>query len=128
MATSLPPSAPAVVNDTPDTDEYGTVVRPIGDVGVAALNNLANGQVTVGIAAVQLDATPLADRKGISIKAHPSNTGTIYVGADATVTTATGYPLAASQAVDLDLSDAHGVWAIADQAAQVAAILEIAGP
>lgn len=127
MSTEIPPSSPAVLDTTPDSDEWGTAVRPIGDVGIAALTNLATRQVTVGLAAVQLDATPLTSRKGLSIKGHPDNGGVIYIGADDTVTTATGYPLSAHEAVALDLSATHGVWAIADMADQTAAVLEIAG-
>lgn len=96
---------------------------PIVDEG---LPRWKTSQTTVGVAAVQLAATPLSIRKGVSIKALSSNSGSIFIGPNNSVTTSTGYELDASEALDMDLDYHAEIWAIADAAAQVVCVAEIA--
>jgi hypothetical protein len=77
-------------------------------------------RVAVGVAAVPL--TGLQKVHGHVIKAIcPGET--IYIGASAAVTTATGYPLSNGETLGLEVFDASTVYAIASAAAQSVAVL-----
>lgn len=51
---------------------------------------------------------------GVIVKALPTNTGTVYVGDSAGVTTATGFPLEAGETVSIPVDDADKVWVATD--------------
>jgi hypothetical protein len=70
---------------------------------------------------------------GVCLKAHPSNTGVIYVGLDNTVSATTGFPLAAGDLMSFDVGwfkvingstwtgDLANIWVIASTNNQVVA-------
>lgn len=89
------------------------------------LPSFQTSQQTVGTSAVQLTVSPLTNRKSVSIKAMPGSS--VYVGNSSAVTASTGYYLAAGDALNMDLTTAHQIWAIASSASQTVSILEIGG-
>lgn len=78
-------------------------------------------RVTVGLTAVQLYA---ASGGGVArLKATNRGTVSVFIGADATVVTTTGYELAAGATVDLVLESGDEVFAISGTAGQVVHLL-----
>ncbi len=77
---------------------------------------LIHGAGTAGTA-VSTMGTAAQDIIQVSIRAMPSNSGTIYVGGSG-VTTADGWPLAAGESVDIGVSRAEAVYLIASAASQ----------
>lgn len=87
-------------------------------------------QVTVGTTATQITSSARyysQDAIRLTLKGHPSNAGIVYVGnqyegqgapSSRTITTSTGFPLAASEVVIWEINDPRKVVAIASQAAQ----------
>lgn len=73
-----------------------------------------------GVAAAQLPDS--GNVHGVVVKAIcPGQT--IYVGADNTVTTANGYPMADGDTLTLEVRNANQIWHIASAAAQSLAVL-----
>lgn len=89
------------------------------------LTNFQTSQYTVGTSAVQLTPTPLTGRSSMSIKAITTGNNIVYVGSSSGVTTSTGYPLFNGDSLQLDLTGAHVVYAIASAAGQTVAVMEI---
>ena len=85
------------------------------------VNSIINGAFTVGTTAMKLSEAAGQSTQGLSngvtIKADTGIAGTIYVGGVG-VTTATGFPLTAGQAITLESLQAQTVYVIASQAAQ----------
>jgi len=84
------------------------------DSKVGTQTSFNHGQVTVGTSAVQLPSA--AAVKGVLVKAHKDNTGTVYVGKDSAVSTTNGFELAPGEAIEVD--NANKIWLIADAADQ----------
>lgn len=83
---------------------------------IAGLDVFQTSQYPVGLTATQITPTPLANRSSISLKAVCSGSNIIYVGNSSGVLSSTGYPLFNGDTVDLDLTDAHTVYAISSSA------------
>lgn len=93
---------------------------------IQGLSNFQTSQYTVGTSAVPLTPTPLANRTAISIKVSTtSNQESVYVGSTNGVTTSTGYALFDGDSIQLDITNAHAVYAIASAAGQRIYVLEI---
>lgn len=119
----------------------GTTIGPSHGLDVNVLNSLSitgttntniNGlatfqtsQYTVGTSAVQLTPTPLSGRSSMSIKVITTQNNIVYIGNSSGVTTSTGYPLFNGDSLQLDLTSAHVVYAIASAASQTVAVMEI---
>ncbi len=86
---------------------------------IEAQSSFAHGQTTVGTTPVQLTTSSVPAVKGILVKAHKDNNGKIYIGKDNTVTTSTGFELAAGEAVTIEVDDANKIWLVADSDDQV---------
>lgn len=96
------------------------------NVNINGLINFQTSQYTVGTSAVQLTVTPLTNRSSMSIKATTTtNTDVVYIGNSSGVTTSTGYALFLGDSLQLDLTPAHQVWAIATSASQKLYVAEI---
>lgn len=84
-------------------------------------DKVVHGQNTdIDASAEPLTATVTPCVSGITVKAMPTNTAKIYVGASG-VTTATGYPLSAGESVFVPVDDVSKVYAIGGAANQAAA-------
>lgn len=99
-----------------------------GDVNatIDGLGAFQPSQYTIGLTAIQITPTPLANRSSITLKVSKDNNGTIYIGTNNNVTTANGYPLYAGDTLGMDLTPSSQIWAIADNANQIIAALELA--
>jgi hypothetical protein len=102
----------------------GLVVVPPLPMGAqpasAPVRLTAPYRVTVGAAAVQL--TTSGNVHGIVLECLcPGQT--IYIGASAAVTTATGYPMADGETLTLEVRNANQLFAIASAAGQSLAVL-----
>lgn len=79
------------------------------------------GAKTVGVVAVQLTATSYKTKKGVLVKASSGNgTGLVYVGSSTVTANAaddtSGFELAASEWVELEVNDVSDVYVIGSEA------------
>lgn len=95
------------------------------NVNIEGLSTFQTSQYTVGTSAVELTPTPMTDRRSISIKAITVSGNIIYIGNSAAVTIATGYPLFNDDVLNMDLTPADTIYAIASAAGQTICVLEI---
>lgn len=114
-------SGPNVLPEDPDPADYGMVVRPIP--GTASGWDTA--QVAVGVAAVQVAASPLTNRKAISLRASCDTDEQIFIGKDANVLITTGSGLMDRETVSIDLGPDQQIWAIASAANQLLFVIEV---
>lgn len=102
--------------DDPDLPALRTVV--CGPISTSAVEVAAdfehdhNADIDSG-AAEQIVVAPNPAVFGVLIKALVENTGTIYIGKSAAVTSSNGFPLGPGDAMVLPVDDANKVWAIA---------------
>lgn len=75
------------------------------------------GGGTVGTSA-EAAGLDFSAAKSVTIKANASNTGNIYVGHDAGVTSANGFQLAKGESVEIAIDSLAKIYVIADAAAQ----------
>lgn len=113
-----------VIGGTITTSGTSTVSGTV-NTNQNGLASFQTSQYTIGTSAVQLTVTPLTGRTSMSIKAITTGNNIVYVGNSSGVTTSTGYPLFNGDSLQLDLTGAHVVYAIASAAAQTLAVLEI---
>ncbi len=119
-------SGPNVLPVDPDPSDYGMVVRPIPGIPEPALSTWRSDQVAVGVIAVLVVTVPLAERRCISLRASCAGGAEIFLGPDATVTTATGTGLKDRETISMDLKPTAEVWAIASAPAQKLYVAEVA--
>lgn len=72
-------------------------------------------QVTVGIVAVRLDV-PLGNRTGVILR-NRDQAATLYIGFDATVSVATGWPVDPNAKEELDFGPGIPVYGVRDPTA-----------
>lgn len=96
------------------------------DTNLLGLNSFQTSQYAVGLTAVQLTPSPLANRTSMSIKVICTGIALVYIGNSAAVTTGTGYFLSNGDSIQLDLTPSQAVWAIASAAGQVVFVAELA--
>lgn len=115
--------APAVGNGATNTgtlrvtlsnDSTGLVglnagVNTIGKVDINPYSTVGSGQKTVALAGTQEVLAASTPIKSVTIKAHVSNSGLIYVGA-ASVDNATGFILSKNDSVSLDVDNLADIW------------------
>lgn len=63
--------------------------------------NAFTGQTVAAVSAVQITDNANGAGRNVMFRAHPANTGTIYIGV-AGVTTSTGFPLLAGDPFDVE--------------------------
>ena len=90
------------------------------------LANFQTSQYTVGVTAVQITPSPLANRSSISLRVTASANQAIFIGNNNTLTIANGYPLYNGDTLQMDLTPTNTIYAIATLAGQTLYILEIA--
>lgn len=77
------------------------------------------GTVTVGATAVQVEPKAFPFCKFIRVRAHDDNTVPVYLGGPGvTAAAGGGFPLAATQFVDLPIEEASALYARASAASQ----------
>jgi hypothetical protein len=91
---------------------------------INGLNEFQTSQYTIGVSAVQLTPSPLANRSAMSIKTDAGNTDTVYIGESNAVTTSTGYALFIGDVVNIDVTASAQVWAISSAANQLVYVIE----
>lgn len=67
---------------------------------------------------------------GVTVRADPDNTGTVYVGLDSGITAGTtdatdGFPLQAGQSITLPVANANQIWVIGGAANQIVYYLAV---
>lgn len=86
------------------------------DVKILGAAGFTVSQITVGTAPLLLIPSALTDRAGLVLK-NWSDSQTVYVAESAAkATSAVGYPLAARDALAVDLTAGAEVWAVSDAA------------
>lgn len=80
-------------------------------------SSLKVGSTTVGTSAVQVIPANYSVLKGVQLKAHPDNTDPIFIGTN-TVSSASGFPLSASEGLFVPIEDLSKIYAIAGAANQ----------
>ena len=81
-------------------------------------SGFTNGSATIGTSSAQMTSTSFTCNKGVTVTADMSNTGTLYVGNATGVTTSTGFPLEAGDAMFLPIANPTLVYIISDTASQ----------
>lgn len=109
------------VNTTGSSTVTGTVTT-----NEAGLMDFQTSQYTVGTSVVQITPTPLANRSSISIRIIATAMEAVYIGNSPAVTILTGYPLFNGDTLQMDLTPASTIYAIATAAGQTVTVLEIA--
>lgn len=89
------------------------------------LGTFQTSQYIVNTSAVQITPTPLANRSSIGFKAICSTSQMIFIGNSNGVTSTTGYPMFNGDSLQMDLTGAQQVWAVASAAGQVLAAIEL---
>jgi len=94
----------------------------VENVTVASLRgSLRSSSVTIGTTPTEIPASPLSNRKSITLKNNGSNT--IFLGHSG-VTTTNGYPLKINESLDIDLDDATTLYGIVATGSEDLRILE----
>lgn len=83
------------------------------------------GTYAVGLSASQLVTTGFANRRTVSFKADPGNSGVVYIGTTSSVLATNGYPLSAGDSVEIDAATGISFWAIGSKAGQRVATIEV---
>ncbi len=94
-------------------------------LGDDVTGSFVTGQRAVGTTAVGLVGTTTRATRGVQLKAGASNTGTIYVGDSASVTSSSGVSLAAGEGLLLKVDDAEKIYLIATATGQVVEYLVV---
>lgn len=90
------------------------------------LNNFQTSQYTVGLTAVQITPSPLANRSSISLRVTATGSSAIFIGTSGSVTITNGYPLYNGDTIQMDLSTTNSIWAVANAAGLTMYALEMA--
>ena len=116
--------SPGTLYESTDT-EVGSVAKPLVVSSEGATSTTATtSQTTVSATAVLILAANTA-RLGASIE-NPAGPNIIYWGGANTVTTATGFPIPAGAAYNIDIPNYTGaVWAITTGSGQLSAVIEL---
>lgn len=91
------------------------------EVQIEPTSSLRYGQTTITASATRIITSTDPFTRAVAIKAASANTQTVYVG-DSGVAAATGFPLAAGEAITLDVNNREAVlYAISASGSQVVA-------
>lgn len=93
-------------------------VQLVDEVASVKAHGLANGNIAVGTTAVQGPSIAAAPGQAVLVYADPANTDTIYIGSSSAVTTVTGFPIGAGNAMSLNVDNLSDLWFISGAAAQ----------
>lgn len=108
--------ADGVATDASATDPLPVTTAPAGTVATGATT------VTTAGTAVQL---PAGAALSVTVRALSTNAGTIYIG-PVGVTTATGFPLSAGDALSMDIANLNLLYANADVSGDKVRYLRVA--
>lgn len=92
----------------------------------AGLNSFQTVQYTIGITAQQITSSPLIGRSSISLRVTATGSNAIFIGNNSGLTVSNGYPLYNGDTLQMDLTPANTIYAIANSAGQTLYVLEIA--
>lgn len=86
------------------------------------MSKILTGQITITSANVAKALGDGSVNEMVYVKAHPSNTANIFVGnnGSSTVTSGTGYPLAAGDTIAFDVGDLGDIYIVAASTGQTA--------
>jgi hypothetical protein len=76
------------------------------------------GTVTVGTSAVQIEPKGFTFCKFVRVRAHDDNTVPVYIGGSDVLQAGNGFPLAATQSIDLPVEEITSLYARAGAASQ----------
>lgn len=85
----------------------------------------AQSKTAIGTTAVQLGAAVVRPNIGILLKADAANSGTVWVGHANTVGPDAGFPLAAGEALLIEVDKPGKIWVEADAASQKVHWIEV---
>jgi hypothetical protein len=84
-------------------------------------------QFTATTVAAQIDPTPLANRKGVTVKSSATGNVVIFVGFSGSLTTGNGYELGPDDSVDIDIDDTVPVWVVSASSTHGGSFIEVGG-
>lgn len=120
-SNNIATSAGAINSDTTSmSNKLTTIDSVLDEIETANTvgSTFTNGSTTIGTSSAQMTSTSFTCNKGVTITADMSNQGTIYVGNATGVTSSTGFPLEAGDAMFLPIANPTLVYIIADTASQ----------
>lgn len=92
----------------------------------AGLSNFATSQYQISTSLIQVTPTPLANRSSISLRVTAASGEAIFIGSSNSLTVNNGYPLYNGETLQMDLTTANSIYAIATSPTQTLFVLEIA--
>lgn len=96
------------------------------NVDIESLTTFQTEQYDVNTTAVQITPVPMSNRSSIGFKAIcTTSSDAIYIGNNSSVTTLTGYPLFSHDTLEMDLTGADTIYAIATSDGQTLCVLEL---
>jgi hypothetical protein len=102
-------------------DAFGRLlISPDSPVVISqAQPTFAAGQDTINTSAVQLNGgLSRVARSGVTLKSVSGNSGRVYIGTSSSITTSSGYELAAGESVTLPVNNINLIWMIGSAASQ----------
>lgn len=121
-----------------DAGNYGNITRGTSgglrasinqhevETPVKALAGLKVTRTSMTTTATKVVSAPQANRRSLAIRALCSGSALVYIGANSSVTSSTGYPLSDGQSIDLDLDDTvTEIWGIASSGTQAVSVVEV---
>lgn len=102
-------------------DITGTVTSNVAGLGV-----FKTTKYTIGITPIQITPTPLVGRSSISMKVTADSGESINIGESLGTVASDGYPLYNRESLQMDLTDADSIYAVATAAGQILYVLEMA--
>lgn len=97
----------------------------IGPVEQAGLNSYKTTQWTIGTSEIEITPTPLVNRSSIGLKVI-TNSGTILFSQSVGTAATDGFPMVSGDNVQMDLTDAGKIYAIATAPNQKLYVIEMA--
>lgn len=103
---------------------YNPLVSTSGGLTIdqGAFNTFQTSQQTVGVAAVQITPSPLANRSTVLIKLI--TTGPIYIGNSNSVTASNGFLLNENDTLSLKINVSQKIWIISGNSSDTVSIME----
>ena len=109
-------SASAINSDT--TSSKNSLIDI--DTAITVGSSFTNGSATIGTSSSQMTTSSFSCNKGVTVTADMSNSGTIFVGNSTGVTSTSGFPLEAGDAIFLPIDNPTKIYLIADASSQKA--------
>lgn len=107
------------INAANQTGEHVGIVKHEVDTPIKALTSWTHNQTTIASATVAavVVPSPTSGRKTVAVKGLSTNTKVVFLGKNGSVTSSTGWELAAGETIVLEVDDTAAVYVVGSTAA-----------